>query len=221
MQHSWTNLTCDQNTCQLIMNDGSSPPIPIPLDIHPSNNVSTYSKYNIRSKSPTSIALTTISIIIGICFLILLAKIISRNPKLSSLFGCCFVSKTTRTRSRPPSYQVVHQPMIEILPSYDQQEPSPPKYEQAIVTQIRGHHPYSETAASTSSSAATPIWIPVYINHDQPTNRTTISSPMFRTFLTSNDWATIRHHPPPESLRSFSMIEQVSDNEDAEERRRR
>lgn len=226
MQHNWINLTCDQNICQLVMNDGSPPPIPIPLDIQSFNNVGTYNKYNIKSKSPASIALTTVCTIVAISLFILLARTIYYKPKLLthilSYCCCCRVPKTPI--SRPPSYQVVRQPTIEILPSYDQQEASPPKYEHAIVTQIRSHHHpsyYSNNDASTSSSlSATPIWIPVYVNHDQPTNRMTVSSPLFQTFLTSNDWATVSHHPlSPAS--SLITEEANNEHEDAEERRRR
>jgi hypothetical protein len=160
IQHSWTNLTCDQNTCLLIMKDGSPPPIPLPLETRPSHNVS---KYNIKSKSPASIALTTSCIIIAISILILIILLLRRY--------------LNKKHSRPPSYQVVRQPVIEILPSYDQQEPSPPKYEHAIVAQIRGHHPSSND--TSTSSTTTPI-----VTYNQAS-----------LFHTSNDWATIRHLP--------------------------
>lgn len=152
------------------------------------------------------------------------------------------MSESAQPHSRPPSFQstTLHnatmslqqqQPSIHSrnssyasLPSYHCQDPSLPKYEQAIVTQIRGmsffdHHP---SAAATSASAGQPIWIPIYLSSSPVHNSTIVSSPAFNSFLSSNsDWArppNNRHQPQMQSSSQSSLsIQELSDQEQEQE----
>lgn len=110
------------------------------------------------------------------------------------------------------------------LPSYHCQDPSLPKYEQAIVTQIRGmsffdHHPSSLSSSSSTQQQQQqqPIWIPIYLSSSSVNNSTIVSSPIFNSFLSSNsDWArptNVRHQPLMRSQTSLS-IEEITEQQD-------
>ncbi|KAL1935205.1 hypothetical protein VTP01DRAFT_4345 [Rhizomucor pusillus] len=72
----------------------------------------------------------------------------------------------------------------EPLPAYNSPDPSPPKYEQAIVTQIRGlHDPASQEPDDQQGHGALPppLWLPIYFtpNHS------------------AYSFGRLRRHPPP------------------------
>ncbi|KAL9541198.1 hypothetical protein MBANPS3_009263 [Mucor bainieri] len=273
------------DSCQLILNNGSPPPIPIPIanittvtnSHHPSpgitssGNVNPHrSPFDPRTRSPTSIALISVCSIVSCLLVIWLVRIVFYKTKywpwINRYFCCGFchpsvkplptasltssssssnsMSEAAPPHSRPPSFQSNNQhntismqqhsihsrnSSYASLPSYHCQDPSLPKYEQAIVTQIRGmsfidHHPSAATsaaaaaAASAASSGQQPIWIPIYLSSSSVPNSTIVSSPVFNTFLTSNsDWArppNIRHQPQMRSSSQSSLsIQELSDQE--------
>lgn len=230
MQHTWTSLTCDQNTCQLIMNDGSPPPKPIPLDNtnlppnsvpynitanhHPaaSGHINPHSTNNgFRNNSPAIIALTSISVFAFLCLLILLIRVIFFKTKywhnVNKYVFCGVCSSPPRHRvvsSQPPSFRSQNDNRSirsmsstddETLPSYHRQDPSLPKYEQAIVTQIRGLRlsiGSSSTSSTSSNNEQQPIWVPVYYNAEN--RQIHVNSPILSSlFYSQEDWAAPRH----------------------------
>ncbi|KAK4519230.1 uncharacterized protein ATC70_009462 [Mucor velutinosus] len=281
-QHVWRNLTCS-SSCQLILNNGSPPPIPIPITNittvtnthHPtygttsSGNANPHrSPFDPRTRSPTSIALISVCSFVSCLLVIWLVRIVFYKTKYwpwINRYLCCglchppvkplptasltstsssSMNESAQPHSRPPSFQSTqHNPMQQhsihsrnssytSLPSYHCQDPSLPKYEQAIVTQIRGmsffdHHPSAATSASASSGQQ-PIWIPIYLSSSSVHNSTIVSSPVFNTFLSSNsDWArppNTRHQPQMQSSSQTSLsIQELNDQEqeqEQEERRR-
>ncbi|KAL9546422.1 hypothetical protein PS6_007671 [Mucor atramentarius] len=270
LQHVWTNLTCS-DTCQLILNNGSPPPIPVPIanittvtnTHHPSpgttssGNINPHrSPFDPRTKSPTSIALISVCSIISFLLVIWLVRIVFYKTKywpwINRYLCCGFChppikplptasltstsSDSIQPDSRPPSFHSNHRPRSmqqhsihslnsshTSLPSYHCQDPSLPKYEQAIVTQIRGmsffdHHP-STSSSTSSEQQQQPIWIPIYLSSSSAHNSTIVSSPVFNSFLASNsDWARPpnRRHQPQTSL----SIQELGDQEQEPEERR-
>jgi hypothetical protein len=84
-------------------------------------------------------------------------------------------------------YATTHQPSIrsgrsssstntsELLPSYLSPYHSPPKYEQAIVTQIRGLREESSSSSAIDHHQNAPsMWVPVYFTQQQPGRRGTV-----------------------------------------------
>lgn len=283
MQHTWRNLTCN-DSCQLILKDGSPPPIPVPISNitsitnthHPSPGITSSgninrhrNQFDPRSKSPTSIALISVCTIVSFFLVIWLIRIIFYKTKywpwINKYFCCGFcnppivplsssslassLSQNTAStpNTRPPSFQsninnssIIYTAMRQhsinshnssnsSLPSYHCQDPSLPKYEQAIVTQIRGMSLFDHPSSSSSSSSTQqqPIWIPIYLSSSSINNSTIVSSPIFNSFLPSNsDWASptnIRHQPLMRSQSSLSIeeITEQQDNDNEEEERRR
>ncbi|GAN09317.1 hypothetical protein MAM1_0258d08842 [Mucor ambiguus] len=151
------------------------------------------------------------------------------------------MTESAQPHSRPPSFQSndhdtrsIQQQSIHSnnssytsLPSYHCQDPSLPKYEQAIVTQIRGmsffdHHPSAATSAASASSGQQPIWIPIFLSSSSVHNSTIVSSPVFNSFLSSNsDWArppNTRHLPQRQSSSQSSLlIQELSQHEQEQE----
>ncbi|CEP16185.1 hypothetical protein [Parasitella parasitica] len=158
----------------------------------------------------------------------------------SSLTQCTTAASTPN--SRPPSFQSnnIIYPSMRLhnssssnssnssLPSYYCQDPSLPKYEQAIVTQIRGmsffdHHPSSSPSSSTQQQQQQqhqqqPIWVPVYLSTSPINNSTIVRSPILNSFLPLNaDWArpvNIRHQPSLTRSQTSLSIEQVAEPQD-------
>lgn len=284
-QHVWTNLTCN-DSCQLILNNGFPPPLPVPITNittvtnthHPSpgtissGNVNPHrSQFDPRTKSPTSIALISVCSIISFLLVIWLVRIVfyktrfwpwinrylccgfchppvKRLPtaSLTSTSSADMSELSAQPHSRPSSFQSTsttqHHTTMSMqqhsihsrnssyasLPSYHCQDPSLPKYEQAIVTQIRGmsffdHHPSAAASASASSGQQQqPIWIPIYLSSSSVHNSTVVSSPVFNSFLASNsDWArppNTRHQPQMRSSSHSSLsIQELSDQEQEQE----
>lgn len=111
-----------------------------------------------------------------------------------------------------------------VLPNYFQQDPSPPKYEHAIVTQIRGmhylNHPSLDNNGDNSENSNTegeaiwvpvqqPIWMPVYIS---PPRQSSCHGASFTGFISGNnsqDWATqnIRHQPSPSEEEEADIVD--------------
>lgn len=145
---------------------------------------------NLRGGSPASIALTTACVVISLCLVAWLARLVWKSG-YSTLFCCCFKKKEISLPNTPPPsfHSVLYSPQVmlmrpetnqssdnvgeaenEPLPGYHNQGPSPPKYEQAIVTQIRGFT-FNEDIFPSSSSQQNTVWIPVYLS---PVPRTTV-----------------------------------------------
>ncbi|KAI8636605.1 hypothetical protein BD408DRAFT_85846 [Parasitella parasitica] len=131
--------------------------------------------------------------------------------------------------SRPPSFQsnnlvlysAIHQhgsnssnSSNSSLPYYCQ-DPTLPKYEQAIVTQIRGmsfsdHHP-SSSSSSTQQQHPQPIWVPLYLSSSPVNNSTIVSSPIFNSYLPLNaDWA----RPVNTRHQTSLSIEEITEQQD-------
>jgi hypothetical protein len=237
--HTWDNLTCDSDTCNLINIDGSLPATPIPLDnnsttstttntnntsnYHPNNN---HHQFGLRSGSPTFIALITVCTFVSIGLLVWLTRILFYKTKYWSTINkifCCgrFPYKPKQEEqviqessiipnTAPPSFHQSEMMMrrtnsTNSLPSYFNQDPSPPKYEQAIITQIRpggSGHFFDYHLPSTSSTTEQPIWVPVYLSSTR------------NTYISHQDWATqtIRHQPVPSS-NSTSISSQVEEED--------
>jgi hypothetical protein len=166
-------------------------------------------KFDFRNNSPAIIALTSISVFAFLCLLILLIRIVFFKTKywkvINKYLFCGVCSSPPRTR--PPSFRTftssqlqtrsIHSHAdsdIDVLPSYHRQDPSLPKYEQAIVTQIRGLRLSIGSSSSSSATEQQPIWVPVYVSREQ--NDIHVSSPIFNSFFSGSniqDWAAPRH----------------------------
>ncbi|KAI8877843.1 hypothetical protein K501DRAFT_288178 [Backusella circina FSU 941] len=198
--HTWENLNCNTNCSLSTPNGSAPPvPTPLAAVPSPTANATNgkesnhrhhHNGLNLRSGSPASIALTTTCTFISLCLLAWLARLVWKS-RYASLFCCCFSRKRKRDISLPntppPSFHsaVLYSPQVmlmrsdtnrssegenEPLPGYDNQGPSPPKYEQAIVTQIRGFT-FNEDHFPSSSSQQNTVWIPVYLS---PVPNTTV-----------------------------------------------
>ncbi|CAO3631661.1 unnamed protein product [Mucor hiemalis] len=206
---------------------------------HPTNkdtNRHHNSPFDLKSGSAISIALTSVCIIVSLCLVAWLIRILFYKTTywpVINKFLCCGRcaykssdgssnrSSTSTTRSPPPSFHSTGLVMRSnsnnsshgsVLPNYFQQDPSPPKYEHAIVTQIRGmrflnhsslDNDNNENSASEHQPiwvpAQQPVWMPVYIS---PPRQNPSNSNSFAAFISGNnsqDWATetIRHQPSP------------------------
>ncbi|KAI8874686.1 hypothetical protein K501DRAFT_339114 [Backusella circina FSU 941] len=204
--HAWDNLTCAQNSCLLLSRDGSPPPVPSsdninitvsgPNTSHPRQQQQPhyYNPLDIKSGSAASIALTTSCIILALCIVALLLRCRKRLERKLALVLHHDVSS-----SPPPSFCSTPTPTMmmmmrasssqETLPDYD--ENIPPKYEHAIVTQIRGF------PSSASSSAEAAGWIPVYVSPvpipRAPNDGMNHRQHGFQWVPSHQDWATIQH----------------------------
>lgn len=199
--HAWDNLTCDQDSCSLVNANGSQPTVPTPIDNsthHPiagtgSGNKKIHHKSEEEkiNHSPTTIAIITVCTVISFCLLALSIRILFYKTKYWTIINkylCCSLctyrqmNETGNNSTAPPSFRsemvMRSNNSSDLLPCYSNQDASPPKYEQAIVTQIRGmrdHYP--------SSSGQQPIWVPVYLR------------PQHGNYDLQQDWATqtMRH----------------------------
>lgn len=173
--HAWDNLMCDQDSCSLINADGTQPSIPIPIGntSHPTTGAgsgNTRKEHKEEKKNNTVIiVVTSVCTFISIVLMVFFGRILLSKYLC---FGFCSKNIETIQPTAPPSFQsemVMRSNNSSDLPTYSNREPSPPKYQEAIVTQIRGigHHP----SASTQSNI-------LYQSNDTP-----------------QDWATqtIRH----------------------------
>ncbi|KAG1457458.1 hypothetical protein G6F46_007294 [Rhizopus delemar] len=180
--YTWNNLTCDPFNCILV---GKLPPSvpPASLTGHgPSNTTGKpHTQHDpLRSFHPPTAIAVIVFIIIGMlaisttCFMKRCKRKKSANPSIPSSAPPSF-SQAIRS-SRPHSSTSSHS---EVLPSY-RSAISPPKYEHAIVTQIRGH---SRDSLHGEHQPTPSIWIPVYFTnpsqfvHDANNNST--SSDMY------------------------------------------
>jgi hypothetical protein len=203
--HAWDNLTCAQDSCLLLNRDGTPPPVPGSDNINitvsgPNNSHPTRQHYNqldVKSGSAASIALLTSCIILALCLVALVTRCFCRTRLKRKI--ALFLNNDTFV-SPPPSFHsnssntmmmmmmmMARAPSRETLPDYD--ENLPPKYEHAIVTQIRGF-------ASTSTTEAG--WIPVYVSPlPAPPNDTIHRGQRtqhgFQWVPSHQDWATIQH----------------------------
>lgn len=172
--HAWGNLTCNQDSCLLVNTNGSeqSNGTFIGNSTHPiagsgSGNRKKHHNNDDNKRSITIIAVVTVCTIVSICLLAVSVRILFYKTKywtvINRYFCCslCSTSSRNETVDAPPSFHsemVMRSNNSSDLPSYTNQDASPPKYEQAIVTQIRdmrhADHPSSSTQAA---------WAPVCV----------------------------------------------------------
>lgn len=172
------------------------------------------------------------------CLLVWLTRILFYKtkywPVINKYFCCGFMpykapppNDTTETppsmmtssstpNTAPPSFMDSNRRTSDqSLPSYFHQDPSPPKYEQAIVTQIRGmrffsdHHPSNSNSGNTRGTSNNnmveqPIWVPIYLSQQQQQLPTAAVARNSLLVAGQQDWATetMRHQPPPSSTTS-------------------
>ncbi|KAI8070976.1 hypothetical protein BC940DRAFT_294897 [Gongronella butleri] len=127
------------------------------------------------------------------------------------------LSSLSRSSSLTNRHENANNDTIEPLPSYFSPDPSPPKYEQAIVTQIRGlfedsayqhHQQQQNTTAQAASSSIDmdhhahglppPMWLPVYFTPHQ------------NAFAVGR----LRRYPPPSALASMRNHENEHPEQD-------
>lgn len=214
MSYVWQNLTCDPNSCLLTTDRGQPPPPPgkLPPDgdgsgsHHSGGSGSGHHGENetLSPNSAAAIGLMVTCSCIALAGLIWAARSWSRRHSRKRSTSHSVNSNDTEPSTAPPSFSSnpemtqrhrghrmrsssfssLHS--VEQLPSYFSPDPSPPKYEQAIVTQIRGLMARGAEEEDESSSSGEgrngrgsnnphdahdplppPLWLPVYFtpNH--------------------------------------------------------
>lgn len=174
----------------LIASDGAPPPVPIPPQQPTSNDANTnrtrldtshhinHSYYHDRSPlhNPTAIALTVICclvIFITLCWVIRFGKKkgwflskYSHQPSIASVPSTAPPSFSTIPPEMRQTVRSSSSSQGETLPSYLSPYSYPPKYEQAIVTQIRGLRDESSSSSAISDHHTVPsMWVPVYFTN--------------------------------------------------------
>ncbi|KAI8061929.1 hypothetical protein BDF21DRAFT_428829 [Thamnidium elegans] len=170
---AWDNLTCDQDSCSLTNADGTRPSIPIPIGntSHPTAGTGTGNSRKEHKEEKNNmivIVATSICAFISVVLMVVFGRIFLSKYLC---FGIC--SKNTETIAAPPSFQsemVMRSNNSSDLPVYSNREASPPKYQEAIVTQIRGtdHHPSTSTQSNIlyqSNDAPPQDWATQTIRH--------------------------------------------------------
>lgn len=249
VSYVWQNLTCDPTSCLLRTDRGQPPPPPGKLppsddgdgNHHSGSGGSGHHKEN-ETLSPNSAAaiglMVTCSCIV-LAGLLWVARSWSRRHRRKRSTRRSVNSNDTEPSTAPPSFSSnpemtqrhrghrmrassfssLHS--VEQLPSYFSPDPSPPKYEQAIVTQIRGlmARGAEEDEEGSSSSGGEgrngrssnhphdahhdplppPLWLPVYF------------TPNHSAF----SFGRLRRHPPsfgPGSSSSSSRALHIDDD---------
>lgn len=181
--HLWDNLTCDQDNCFLINTRNNTPSIENTTITDTSDNTNRInSTHEDTKRNSTLIIIITVCSVVSLGLFALSIRILFYKTKYWNSF-CQLFKRNHRESpfsSAPPSF---HSDRLRSnhsdLPGYRGIEVSPPKYEEAIVTQIRGtqmHDPSSSTQA---------VWMPIYVRTPGP--------------FVQQDWATqtIRHQTLP------------------------
>ncbi|KAG2212286.1 hypothetical protein INT47_001645 [Mucor saturninus] len=201
--HVWDNLTCDQDSCFLVntpryINTTSISNTTQPVTGSGSDgNEHVQDHVEDNKRSSTIIAVVIVCTVISFCLLALSVRILFYKtkywPTINKYFCCNFWPRNNNETidssvpsSGPPSFrsEMVIRSNNSDLPGYTGREVSPPKYEEAIVTQIRGaryHHNMDYHQPSSSTQA---VWVPVYARPGS---------------FVQHDWATqtIRHQTLP------------------------
>ncbi|GAA5806212.1 hypothetical protein HPULCUR_011743 [Helicostylum pulchrum] len=157
--HAWDNLMCDQDSCSLINADGTQPSIPIPIGntSHPTAGTGSGNSRKKEHEKEKEKNNTVIIVVTSVCtFISIIMMVLFGRILLSKFlcFGICSKNNETIIQpTAPPSFQsemVMRSNNSSDLPAYPNREPSPPKYQEAIVTQIRGidHHPSTSTQSN-------------------------------------------------------------------------